>query len=108
MEPDQGRLPEGMTDTCASASWPGTFADRENATEVVLPCRNQLWWDQVRVARDANRRLALIHSPKMSLPFFFRGRKPLSIHGGGQFAFAREFGIADRRYVPTFRPTVSR
>ena len=87
----------------------GKFARSPNVTEVVLPCRNKLWWDQVQVARDANRRdLDLIFCPKMSLPFFFRGKKTMAIHGAEQFVFRKEFGLGDRFYVQTFLPMYAR
>ena len=87
----------------------GAFRDRPNVTEVLLPCRNKLWWDQVQVAGDANRRgLDLVYGPKMSLPFFFRGHKSLALHGGEQFVFPHEFDLVDRAYVRIFLPLYAR
>lgn len=87
----------------------GTFGDHDNVTEIHVPCRSKLWWDQVQIARKANRlNLDLVFSPKMSLPFLFRGRKLLTIHGAEQFVFPEEFPLLDRLYVKLCLPLYAR
>ncbi|MCA9753289.1 MAG: glycosyltransferase family 4 protein [Gemmatimonadetes bacterium] len=87
----------------------GRFAEHANVHEVVLPCRGKLWWDQVQVARHANRlELDAVFCPKMSLPFRFRGRKLLTMHGAEQFVFPEEFSLVDRIYVRFFLPLYAR
>lgn len=87
----------------------GTYAGCPNVQEIVLPCRNKLWWDQVQVARRANALgLDAVFCPKMSIPFGFRGRKLLTIHGAEQFKFPEEYPLSDRIYVKIFLPLYAR
>jgi glycosyltransferase involved in cell wall biosynthesis len=87
----------------------GTFGDAPNVHEIVIPCRSKLYWDQVQVARRARRLgLDLVFGPKMSAPFFFPGKKVLTMHGGEQFFFTSEFSLADRVYVRVFLPLYAR
>jgi len=86
----------------------GRYAGYPNVTEIALPSRSKLLWDQWHVPRRANRLgLDLLFSPKMAVPLAFLGRRMFMIHGAEQFLFAGEYPAIDRLYVRTVLPLLA-
>jgi glycosyltransferase involved in cell wall biosynthesis len=81
------------------------FTSSPNVTNIVLPARNKLFWDQVTVPAYADRAgIDIIFNPKLSIPLRARARKVLVMHGAEQFAVPSAFQILDRMYFTLANP----
>ena len=73
-------------------SFLGRYANRNNVVERLVRGNNKLYWDQVRVPRQARRdKLDIIFHTKFSLPLFSRTKTVMALHGAGWFVHPELF-----------------
>ena len=77
----------------------GRFGTRSNLSEVVIPARSKLWWDQVCVPIYAiKNNIDLIYNPKLSIPLVHNKKCVWVMHGGAQVVVPHLFQWHDRLY----------
>jgi glycosyltransferase involved in cell wall biosynthesis len=84
----------------------GTFSDRPNVKEIVLPAKNKIIWDQFTVPRAAAREgVQLLFHTKFTVPFFSRIPSVMSAHGASWFVRPDIYpNKLDLAYIRTVMP----
>jgi glycosyltransferase involved in cell wall biosynthesis len=78
----------------------GTFAEFANVKEMLVRSPNNIWWDQIAVARVAKKEnMDLIYNPKLSIPIMASCKTIFVMHGAEQFAVPHAFRWYDRIYT---------
>jgi glycosyltransferase involved in cell wall biosynthesis len=81
----------------------GSFAKKQNVTEVAAGPRIKLFWDQVVVPWLARRhKLDIIFNPKLSVPLMAGAMTVFVQHGADWFEMAEQYPLYDRLYVTLF------
>ena len=85
----------------------GTFSDRPNVKEIVLPSRSKALWDQVIVPRAAKREgVDLLFHTKFTVPFFSKIPSVMSAHGMSWFVrpdlYENKIDLAYIRFMMPF------
>lgn len=92
----------------ASDKMLGGYADRDNVSEVVLPPKHKLIWDQRLAPRAADELgLDVIFNPKLSVPLWARQHRVFVLRPE-QFVHPELFPWWDRRYFKFFIPRYCR
>ena len=83
----------------------GRFEEAPNVTNIVLPARNRLLWDQVTVPAYVDQDgIDIVFNPKLSIPLRTKAKKVLVMHGAEQFAVPSAFQFFDRMYFTLANP----
>lgn len=89
----------------AHSKWVGSFGNKKNLHEIVVPTKSKFFWDQYGVPRIARRVNAdIIFNTKFSVPLASRARTMLVLHGSEWYVHPEFYSRIDMLYNKLFFP----
>lgn len=87
----------------------GIYADHENVSEVFLPSKQTVFWDQYQVPQYlAGKNIDLLFNTKFSVPFAGHYKKIMVLHGASWHRHPELYGSFDVFYTRIFLPLYCR
>ncbi len=87
----------------------GIYADYENVTEVCIPNKHPVFWDQYQVPKYlADKNIDLVLNTKFSIPFSGKYKKIMVLHGASWYRHPELYGSFDVFYTRLALPAYCR
>jgi glycosyltransferase involved in cell wall biosynthesis len=81
------------------------FRDYHNVTEISIPAKSKIVWDQIATPKLAKKLgVDIIMHTKLTIPLFTRKKTVMLLHGSERFHFKRFHPLSDRIYFRTIYP----